>query len=192
MFPWSCLLCNCVWVHLPFFFPLFIIAIPGLIILLSITCYYPSFATVNITVKCYQITVQCTFFPTNVVPQRTWHLDPQLLLCEHFSGWLLFRNLTVRMCLGESCGSPWKPTLGDRLSPMWHIGTRSVPNNLKSWLVKLQILTDVTLFCLHQIFMDKLLLQTEFNALMTWKAGKKKILNLDRYIMSREATCTTT
>ena len=28
------------------------------------------------------------FFPANVAPQRTWRLDPQLLLCKHFRTYL--------------------------------------------------------------------------------------------------------
>ena len=56
---------------------------------------------------------------------------------------------------------------------MWDIGTRSVPNNLKSWLVKIpDIDRRNALLPTSGLYKEKLLLQSEFNTLMTWKAEK--------------------
>lgn len=118
-------------------------------------------------------------FPGNVAPQRTWRLDPQLLLCEHFR---IFLNNQIDFFLefndtqDASRGVLWESMKayirGQVISYVAH-RDKERSKQLKGLADKIaDIDKQYALLPTPDLFKEKLLLQTEFNTLITWKAKK--------------------
>lgn len=119
------------------------------------------------------------FFPDNVAPQRTWRLDPQLLSCKHFRTYLnnqidffLEINDTQDVSRGILWDSMKAYIRGQVISYVAH-KNKERSKQLKDLIGKIaDIDRRHALLPTPDLFKEKLLLQTEFNTLMTWKAEK--------------------
>jgi len=118
-------------------------------------------------------------FPANVAPQRTWRLDSQLLLCKHFKSFLknqidffLEMNDTQDVSRGVLWESMKAYIRGQIISYVAH-RNKERSKQLKELADKIaDIDRRYALSPTPDLFKEKLLLQTEFNTLMTWKAEK--------------------
>lgn len=118
-------------------------------------------------------------FPGNVAPQRTWRLDPQLLLCKHFKIFLnnqidffLEMNDTQDVSRGVLWESMKAYIRGQVISYVAHRDKERF-KQLKGLADKIaDIDKRYALSPTPDLFKEKLLLQTEFNTLTTWKAEK--------------------
>lgn len=118
-------------------------------------------------------------FSANVAPQQTWRLDPQLLLCKHFR---TFLNNQIDFFLEIS------DTQDISRSVLWESMKAYIRGQIISYVAhkdkepskQLKELADkiadtdrrYALSPSPDLFKEKLLLQTEFNTLITWKAEK--------------------
>lgn len=112
-------------------------------------------------------------FPANVAPQRTWRLDPQLLLCEHARTFLISQIdffLEVNDTPDVSRGVLWESMKAYiRGQVISYVAHRNKELADKIADVDRRYATLPT----PDLYKEKLLLQTEFDTFMTWKAEKK-------------------
>ena len=108
-------------------------------------------------------------FPANVAPQRTWRLDPQLLLCRHFRTYLndqIDFFLEINDTQDVSRGVLWesmKAYLRDQVISYVAHRNKECSDKIAD------IDRHYALLPTPDLFKEKLLLQTEFNTLMTCK-----------------------
>lgn len=118
-------------------------------------------------------------FPGNVAPQRTWRLDPLLLLCERFKTFLSNQIdffLEINDTQDVSRGVLWESMKayirGQVISYVAH-RDKERSKQLKELADKIADMDRrYALSPTPDLFKEKLLLQTEFDTLMTWRAER--------------------
>lgn len=127
-------------------------------------------------------------FPANVAPQRSWRLDPQLLLCKHFRTFLnnqidffLETNDAQEVSRGILWDSMKAYIRGQIISYVAHKNKERSEQirNLSGKIADID--RRYALLPTPDLYKEKLLLQTEFNILMTQKAEKNILTSRQVY-----------